>query len=105
MFIAAVSDSNGVTGVRLVCKTSEKVIPPDVVSRSDLLQEIRDEQRKVKCDLNWSAACNWVSWDPWEDPGWPANEVCKAIKVRGRKFELFSTMHNSNFIKYSHQCR
>eukprot|EP00892_Ulva_mutabilis_P011386 jgi/Ulvmu1/861/UM100_0012.1 len=81
MFIAAVSDSNGGTGVRLVCKTSEKVIPADVVARSEVLQEIRDERRQVKCDLNWSAACNWVSWDPWEDPGWPASEVCKALKV------------------------
>lgn len=82
MFLSAVKDGSGAAEVRLVCKTSEKVVPADVVARSELLRDVRDGSRKIKCDLNWNAACNWVSWDPWVDPGWPAGDICKALQVR-----------------------
>lgn len=82
MFLSAATDSNGVSAVRFVCKTSEKVVPATVVARSELLTEVQQEQRDIKCDLNWTAASNWLSWDPWVDPGWPANDICKALQVR-----------------------
>jgi hypothetical protein len=74
-------ERNGKVDVLLTCKTSEKVIPPSVVRHSDLLKALKFTRKKVICQFPWSAACNWASWDPWEDPGWPASQLCGALQV------------------------
>lgn len=79
--IIVVVERNGKIEVCLTCKTSEKVIPPSVVRHSDLLKAIKFERKRVTCEFPWGAACNWAAWDPWEDPGWKASELCGALQV------------------------
>ena len=80
VYIAS-ADRNGKLEVLLTCKTSEKVIPQSVVRQSDLLKAIKFKNKKVACQFPWAAACNWAAWDPWEDPGWPAADLCGALQV------------------------
>lgn len=75
-------ERNGKLEVCLSCKTSEKIIPPSVVRQSELLKAIKYERGKIVCDFPWNAACNWASWDPWEEnPAWRASDLCRALQV------------------------